>query len=84
MSKNKNLKKKIIYRSSHRGTKEMDFLLGKFVKENIDSFTTSELNYLKDLIELDDEILQKWYFNNINKKLIPNNKVTNMLKKYKF
>ena len=30
------LKKKIIYRSNYRGTKEMDKLLGKFVKKYID------------------------------------------------
>ena len=29
------LKKKIIYRSTYRGTKEMDLLLGNFVKRNI-------------------------------------------------
>ena len=32
------LKKKIIYRSKYRGTKEMDKLLGKFVKKYIDDF----------------------------------------------
>ena len=30
---NKNLIKKIIYRSNHRGSKEMDILLGEFVKK---------------------------------------------------
>ena len=56
------LKKQIIYRSSHRGTKEMDLLLGNFVKQNIDKFTNSELSDLEKLIETEDEILQKWYF----------------------
>ena len=32
------LKKKIIYRSNYRGTKEMDKLLGKFVKKYINNF----------------------------------------------
>ena len=40
------LKKQIIYRSTHRGSKEMDLLLGTFVKKNIDLFTDIEL---KDL-----------------------------------
>ena len=31
------LKKKIIYRSTHRGTKEMDLLLGLFTKKNINT-----------------------------------------------
>ena len=34
------LKKKIIYRSSYRGTKEMDKLLGSFTKEYIDKVSS--------------------------------------------
>ena len=30
-----NLKKKILYRSQHRGTKEMDILLSNFVKKYV-------------------------------------------------
>ena len=33
MANNEILKKQIIYRSTHRGTKEMDLLLGNFVKK---------------------------------------------------
>ena len=32
------LKKQIIYRSTHRGFKEMDLLLGNFVKKYINKF----------------------------------------------
>ena len=39
MENNKLLKKKIIYRSKHRGTKEMDLLLGDFVYKFIDTFS---------------------------------------------
>jgi len=78
------LKKQIIYRSSHRGTKEMDLLLGNFVKQNIDKFTNSELRDLEKLMEIEDEILQKWYFEKSNENLISLNKVTEMLKEFKF
>ena len=37
------LKKQIIYRSTHRGTKEMDLLLGNFVNKNIHQFNDIEL-----------------------------------------
>ena len=37
------LKKQIIYRSMHRGTKEMDILLGNFVKTYINEFNDNEL-----------------------------------------
>jgi len=77
------LKKQIIYRSTHRGTKEMDLLLGDFVKKNINIFSDSELKDLENLMIIEDEILQKWYFEENNNELIPINKVSQMLKKFK-
>ena len=77
------LKKQVIYRSTHRGTKEMDLLLGSFVKKNIDKFSESEINQLEKLLEIDDEIIQKWYFEKNQKDTVPNNKVTQRLKNFK-
>ena len=77
------LKKRIIYRSTHRGTKEMDLLLGSFVKQNINMFTDIELKDLKNLMEIEDEILHKWYFEKDNKESVPINQVSEMLKKFK-
>ena len=51
MKNNEILKRQIIYRSTHRGTKEMDLLLGNFVKKNIHIFTESELNDLENLMK---------------------------------
>ena len=83
MTNNKIIKKQIIYRSTHRGTKEMDLLLGNFVKKNINTFTDSELKDLERLMQIDDKILQKLYFEKSNTKSIPINKVSQMLKKFK-
>jgi|TARA_B100000678_G_scaffold220796_1_gene188126 antitoxin CptB len=77
------LKKQIIYRSTHRGTKEMDLLLGNFVKKNIGKFTDSELKDLENLLEIDDEILQKWFFGKNNENLVPLNKISKMFKEFK-
>ena len=77
------LKKQIIYRSTHRGTKEMDLLLGNFVKKNIDKFTDSELKDLENLILIEDEILQKWLFEKNNENLVPFNKISKMFKEFK-
>ena len=77
------LKKQVIYRSTHRGTKEMDLLLGNFVKKNIDKFSESEINQLEKLLKIDDEIIQKWYFEKNQKDTVPNNKVTQRLKNFK-
>ena len=37
------LKKKLLYRASYRGTKEMDILLSKFVNKYINEFDESYL-----------------------------------------
>ena len=83
MANKETLKKQIIYRSTHRGTKEMDLLLGNFVKKNINILTDNELIDLKKLTYIEDNILMKWYFENSNKDQAPVNKVTKMFKKFK-
>jgi len=83
MTNNEILKKQIIYRSTHRGSKEMDILLGNFVRKNIDSFNNDELKNLEKILFIDDEILFSWYFNKKDNDLIPNNKISQMLKKFK-
>ena len=77
------LKKQILYRSSYRGTKEMDLLLGSFVKLYIDKFNDEDLKNLDNLLFLEDEIIYRWYFDNIENDLIVRNKVTNMLRIFK-
>ena len=67
----------------HRGTKEMDLLLGNFVKKNIGKFTDTELKDLENLLEIDDEILQKWFFGKNNENLVPLNKISKMFKEFK-
>ena len=43
------LKKKIIYRSAYRGTKEMDVLMDSFTKHIINDLNRDELVYLSNL-----------------------------------
>ena len=51
------LKNKIIYRASYRGTKEMDILMIRFVKSIIDKLDVDHLNALNEFINMDDEVL---------------------------
>ena len=51
------LKNKIIYRASYRGTKEMDILMTSFVKSSIDGLNMNELKQLSKLVNLEDELL---------------------------
>ena len=55
------LKKQIIYRSKHRGTKEMDILLGNFVKTYINEFNDNELKDLERLLSIEDATIYDWY-----------------------
>ena len=77
------LKKQIIYRSTHRGSKEMDIVLGNFAKKYIDQFNDHELKDLENLLFVEDEIIYNWYFKKISNSSIPNTKVALMLKKFK-
>ena len=56
-----NLKKRLIYRSQYRGTKEMDKLVGSFVQTNIDKFNDIQLEELEKFLEIDDDTLYKFY-----------------------
>ena len=84
MTKNENLKKRIIYRSNHRGTKEMDLLLGKFVKVNINKLSNADLKDLEKLIQKEDDVLKKWFFEKKANTLVPLNRVSKLFKQFKF
>ncbi len=51
------LKNKIIYRASYRGTKEMDILMINFVNSIIHELNLVQLNQLDNFVNLDDEML---------------------------
>ena len=76
------LKKKIIYRATYRGTKEMDVLLGTFVKKYINTFDDEELSYLSDLLDIDDETLYKFNQGENIIEVIEINTVTELFKSY--
>ena len=78
-----NLRKKIIFRSERRGTKEMDLLLSNFVKRYVNFLNEGELYELESLLNIDDEVLYKWYLNNERTTLIPENSITKKLKEFK-
>ena len=58
MSLNKeDLKNKIIYRASYRGTKEMDILMIAFVKSIINEININSLKTLDEFVNMNDEKL---------------------------
>ena len=58
MSQNKeDLKNKIIYRASYRGTKEMDMLMTAFIRNIIKDTSDEELDALNKFVNMGDELL---------------------------
>ena len=78
------LKKKIIYRSNYRGTKEMDKLLGAFTKKIINKLSVDDLINLEKLLDLDDNNLYNFY-NGLKTDIeIKNNNVNLLFKNFKY
>lgn len=52
--------KKLLYRSTHRGCKETDFLIGEFAKENLKKMSEAEIAIFADFLEEDDLKIYDW------------------------
>ena len=76
-------KKKLLYRASYRGTKEMDILLTKFVKKYLNSFNDEQLRHLEKFLEFEDEIIYNFYNFDKVKKEIDKNKISEIFKNFK-
>ena len=77
------LKKKIIYRSNYRGTKEMDKLLSSFVKHNIDKFDYQELKDLEMFLNLDDNNIYEFYKGTVKNINFKNQNILDLFKNFK-
>ena len=79
-----NLKKRILYRSQYRGTREMDKLLYAFVSKLIDEIDETKLLSLEKFLDIDDEKLYKFY-NNIKVDLkFEDQYILDLFKAFKF
>tara|TARA_B100000287_G_C20144427_1_gene587596 strand:- start:46 stop:300 length:255 start_codon:yes stop_codon:yes gene_type:complete len=75
------LKKKIIYKSSYRGIKELDIILRAFVKKYINSLSVNDLNDLLNFLDNNDDDLFKFIQGIENKKIKINN-ISNLFKNF--
>ncbi|WP_349371860.1 succinate dehydrogenase assembly factor 2 [Salinarimonas sp.] len=53
-------RRKILFRSWHRGIREMDLLMGRFADSEIGTLTDGELDQFEALIEVPDRDLFRW------------------------
>ena len=78
------LKKKIIYRSNYRGTKEMDKLLGAFTNIYIDKLDKHDLLDLQKLLNFEDEDIYNYYKGIDTNIKFEENNVNLLFKKFKY
>ena len=78
------IKKKIIYRSNYRGTKEMDKLLGAFTNKYLNQLNYEDLDELIKFLEIDDNNLYNFY-NGLNTSVkFEDNKINNLFKNFEY
>lgn len=53
-------RRKALYHAWHRGTREMDLLLGRFAEARIAALSTDELTDFEALMEVPDKDLMGW------------------------
>ena len=78
------IKKKIIYRSNYRGTKEMDKLLGAFTNKYLNQLNYEDLNELIKFLEIDDNNLYNFYNGFKTDISFETNKINSLFKNFQF
>ena len=53
-------RKRLIFRSWHRGTREMDLLLGSFADAHVPGFSAAELAQYEEILNHSDPDLYDW------------------------
>lgn len=52
--------KRLKYRSRHRGTKELDMLLGRFAEQHLDGMTGAEIELYEAILEANEHDIYHW------------------------
>jgi len=78
-----NLIKKLLYRSNHRGTKEMDLLIGGFAIENLKKLNPEELKEFELLLNFTDKELSSWLIDNKKNIDLENFSISKKIKEFK-
>ena len=53
-------RKRLLWRATHRGIKEMDLILGGFVTRHLDAFTAAEIAELERIMDIPDQDMLAW------------------------
>ena len=53
-------RKRLLWRASHRGLKEMDLVMGGFATDNLKDMSEADLNQFSNLLDIPDQDLLAW------------------------
>ncbi len=53
-------RKRLKYRSQHRGTRELDLLLGRFAAERLDALDAAQVDRFEALLEAPSPLVYAW------------------------
>src|SRR5271168_3878682 len=71
-------RRRLLFRSTHRGTFENDLLIGGFVRAHLANLTDADLDALEAVMEMPDTDLADWLTGRVP---IPQEKATPMLRR---
>ncbi len=54
-------RRRAAYRASHRGTKEMDIILGRYAEARLGAMAGEELSAFERFLALPDPLLTQWF-----------------------
>ena len=74
--------KKLLFRSSHRGTKEMDIVLGGYFKKNYSNLSDVDLREFEKLLDFSDKILTDYFVMNRPNINLENINIVKKIKKH--
>ena len=63
-------RKRLLFRSWHRGTREMDLLMGRFADAKVGVFDDADIEVFEALIEVPDRDLFAWI---VKREAVPSN-----------
>lgn len=79
-----NWRKKLVFRSWHRGTREMDLLIGSFADAHVAGFGAAELELFDQILRINDPDLYNWVSGRENPPANLENPVLTLLLQHRF
>ncbi len=69
-------RKKLLYRATYRGTRELDLIVGGFAKAQVPGFSAAECGALEAILEMPETSLAAWL---LGQEVVPDHAMSPML-----